>query len=172
MFVIAGVIQHRICSFLKKNRDTTRGKTSKWNTGSGEKGRQGGVSTYTLTHSTYFFTFTIVFTFFLNKCLCEVCTSFLFYFYFFGALLLDLYFRKIIVLFFLLFARSPVSFTPHPRSLWQIKFLNLEDTRAHQALGSSPAGLTLVEEESEAPFSSSMTATSWCPSRAARWSGV
>ena len=32
--------------------------------------------------------------------------------------------------------------------------------------------LTLVEEESEAPFSSSMTATCWCPSRAARWRGV
>lgn len=34
------------------------------------------------------------------------------------------------------------------------------------------ARLTLVEEQRDAPFSSSMTATSWWPSRAARWSGV
>lgn len=37
---------------------------------------------------------------------------------------------------------------------------------------SSSTWPTLVEEESEAPFSSNMVATSWCPSRAARWRGV
>ena len=44
--------------------------------------------------------------------------------------------------------------------------------KAECASGLASSQLALVAEESEAPLSSSMTATSWCPSRAARCRGV